>query len=53
MFNWLDFTQIFLLLLACYLCHLWGKASGISSLIDVLLEKKIITEKDLDKLSGS
>ena len=53
MFSWLDLTQIILLLIACYLCHLWGQASGMSSLIDVLLEKKMITEEDLDKLSNS
>jgi len=53
MFNWFDFTEIFLQLLACYMCFLWGKASGISKLIDILLDKKIITEKDLDKLSDS
>lgn len=49
--EWLDLTQIFLLLGACFSCYGWGKATGISSAIEALLHKKIITEKDLEKFN--
>lgn len=48
--EWLDITEIVLQLLACYACYIWGKSTGIGEAIGVLLHKKIITEKDLDKL---
>lgn len=49
--NWLDIIQIVLLLLACYLCYLAGKFNGVQSVISLLLDKDIITEKDLDRLT--
>lgn len=48
--EWLDITEIVLQLAACYACFTWGKTSGISLTVNLLLEKKIIKESDLDKL---
>lgn len=48
--DWLDITQIILLLLACLACFNWGKYAGITGTVDMLLDKKIITEADLEKL---
>lgn len=50
MLDWLDLIQIFLLLAACWACFFWGKVIGIGDTIVTLLEKRIITEKDLDRL---
>jgi len=47
--EWLDITQIFLQLAACYACYAWGKTVGIGSAIEALLHKKIITDEDLEK----
>jgi hypothetical protein len=49
--DWLDLTQIFLQLAACYACYLWGKQTGIGDTIEVLLDRKILKESDLDKLT--
>lgn len=49
--DWLDLVQIALLLSACYACFSWGKVIGIQGTIDMFLFKKIITEKDLEKLT--
>lgn len=51
MFDWLDFTQILLLLGACYACYKWGEFEGIQCTIGVLLNKKIIKESDLERLT--
>lgn len=48
--EWLDITQIIFQLAACYACYIWGRSIGIGEAIGVLLHKKIITEKDLEKL---
>jgi hypothetical protein len=48
--EWLDLTQIILQLAACYACHVWGRTNGIGDTIEVLMEKKIISEQDLEKL---
>lgn len=48
--EWLDITQIILQLAACFACYTWGKTTGVSLVVNVLLEKKIIKESDLDKL---
>lgn len=50
MFEWLDLTQIFMLLATCYACFVWGKFNGVSSIIGTLLEKNIIKESDLERL---
>lgn len=50
-FGWLDVTQLLLLLGACLACYNWGKVNGIGGTIGVLLDKKIITEKDLERLA--
>lgn len=50
--EWLDITEIILQLLVCFACYMWGKVKGIGSCIDALLEKKIITEKDIEKLNS-
>jgi hypothetical protein len=47
--EWLDITQIIMLLAACFSCYMWGRSIGISAAIEALLHKKIITEKDLEK----
>jgi hypothetical protein len=49
--DWLDLTQILLLLVACYTCFLAGKFRGVHAIIDLLLEKNLIKESDLDKLT--
>ena len=49
--DWLNITEIILLLGACYACFIWGKHSGIENVVNLFLEKKIITEKDLEKLN--
>lgn len=51
--NWLDLSQIILLLAACYACFLAGKFRGVHAIIDLLLEKELIKESDLDKLTDS
>lgn len=51
MFSWLDITQILLMLGACYACFHWGKYDGVSTVIQLLLDKKLITESQLDKLA--
>lgn len=51
MFDWLDLTTIFFQLAACYACYIWGKNNGISDVVNLFLEKKIIKESDLEKLS--
>lgn len=48
--EWLNLTEIILQLAACLACYLWGKSIGIGEAIGVLLDKKIITERDLEKL---
>ena len=48
--EWLNLTEIILQLAACLACYLWGKSTGIGMAIEALLSKKIITEKDLEKL---
>lgn len=48
--DWLDITQIILLLSACTACFQWGKYSGITGTVDFLLNKNLITEEDLKKL---
>lgn len=48
--EWLNLTEIILQLAACFACYWWGKTSGINNAIEFLLERKIITEKDLEKL---
>lgn len=48
--EWLNLTEIILQLAACIACYMWGKSVGIGDVIGVLLHKKIISEKDLDKL---
>lgn len=50
MFDWLDITQIILQVSACYACYVWGKTSGVSDVVELLMEKKIITEQDIEKL---
>lgn len=49
--DWLDITQILLFLAASYACFNWGKYVGITGTVDMFLSKKLITEKDLEKLS--
>lgn len=49
--DWLDITQLFLLVSACIACFNWGKLTGITGTINMLLSKKVITEKDLEKIS--
>ncbi len=49
--EWLDITQIIMLLATCFCCYIWGKTVGISVVIEALLHKKIITEKDLEKFN--
>ena len=49
--EWLDITQIIMLLAACFSCFMWGKSIGICTAIEALLHKKIITEKDLEKFN--
>ena len=48
--DWLDITQIVLLVAANIACFSWGKMTGIQGTVDMFLNKKIITEKDLEKL---
>jgi hypothetical protein len=48
--DWLDVIQIILLLLACYASFAWGKYTGISGTVEMFLDRKIITEADLEKL---
>lgn len=48
--SWIDFTQIILMLTACWACFAWGKYTGIHLCVEALLHKKIITEADLERL---
>lgn len=50
-FTWLNLTEIILQLLSCWACFWWGKNNGIGLCIEALLHRKIITEKDLEKLN--
>lgn len=49
--GWLNIVEILLLLAACWACYNWGKVNGIGVCIEALLEKNIITERDLDRLN--
>lgn len=46
----IDYTVIALQLGACYACYVAGRFKGIGSTIDLFLDKKIITQDQLDKL---
>lgn len=48
--EWLDVIQIFLLLTACLACFVSGRVNGIKAVLEHLLEKEIITMKDLDDI---
>lgn len=48
--DWLDITQILLLLSACVACYTWGKYTGIAGTVDYFLAKKLVTEQDLENL---
>lgn len=48
--NWLDITQLILLVTTCWVCYNAGKIKGVSELVEILLEKKMLTEKDFEKL---
>lgn len=49
--NWLDLTQIALMLLTCWACFTWGRSNGIELALEALIQKKIISERDLEKLN--
>ena len=51
MSEWLNLTQIILMVGACYACHLWGVHKGVSDTIFILLEKKLVTQKQLENLN--
>jgi hypothetical protein len=48
--EWFNVSEIILQLAACFACFLWGKTEGINDALEVLLKRRIITEKDLEKL---
>ena len=50
--EWFNVVEIVLLVGACYACHLWGIHKGISDTIFLLLEKKIVTQEDLENLNN-
>lgn len=49
--EWLDIGQILWMLAACAACYLTGKYNGTVNAVNFLLERNIITQSDLDKLS--
>ena len=48
--DWLNLTEIFLLLGACWACYNAGKIKGVSELVEILLERKMLTREDFEKL---
>lgn len=48
--TWLNISEIILLLSACWACYFRGRVNGVHSVIDLFLEEKIITPRDLQKL---
>lgn len=49
-FSILDFFHIALLLATCFACYVAGRINGASNMVIAMLDYKILTEKDLDKL---
>jgi hypothetical protein len=50
--SWLNISEIVLLVSACWACYFRGKVSGVHAVIDLFLEQKIITPRDLEKLKN-
>lgn len=48
--DWLSIIELVWLVGACYACFVWGKQNGVTLAIDLLLQEKIISHKDLEKL---
>jgi hypothetical protein len=48
--TWLNISEIILLLSACWACYFRGRVNGVHSVIELFLEEKIITPRDLEKL---
>lgn len=48
--SWLDTTQIALLLGACWACYNAGKIKGVTELVELLLEKKLVTKEQIERL---
>lgn len=46
----LDIGLIVLQVGACYACYVAGKFKGIGNTIDLFLDRKVITQEQLDKL---
>jgi len=48
--DWLNILEILLLVSACWACYFRGRVNGVHSVIELFLEEKIITPRDLEKL---
>lgn len=48
--SWLNLTEIILQLITCWVVFQAGKWRGVTEIIELLLEKKILKEEDIRKL---
>lgn len=48
--GWMNLTEIGLLLAACYTCYRKGIEKGVEEVVLTLLDEKVITQNDLDRL---
>jgi hypothetical protein len=49
-FNYVDVFHIALLVGSCIACYVAGKISGAANFCALLIDQKVLTMKDLDKL---
>lgn len=47
--NWLDITEIILLVLACYACHVSGVIKGMNRAFDFCVSEKLVDEAELER----
>ena len=47
---WINITEIVLLLFTCWACCNAGKVKGVQEIVELLLQKRMITIDDLRKL---
>ena len=48
-FNFLDLIHLALILATCFACFVAGRIRGATGLVNLMLEYKVVTEKDLDE----
>jgi hypothetical protein len=49
-FNYMDLIHVVLLVAACISCYVAGKINGAANFCALLIDQKVLTMNDLDKL---